>query len=75
MIRRAFRKRCPICGGGGLFVRWFQMKRHCPTCGLNTVRGEDGYTLGALWFNLLAAEGVTTASMVMTMVLTWPDVP
>jgi hypothetical protein len=51
------------------------MRAECPTCGLSFVRGEDGYTLGALWFNLIAAEAVTTTSLLVTAILTWPDVP
>lgn len=75
MLGRAIRRRCPVCGGGGLFRHWLHMKPSCPTCGLNFVRGEDGYTLGAYWFNLAAAEGVTTASMLTTVISTWPEVP
>ena len=75
MLGRAIRRRCPVCGGGDLFRHWLHMKPSCPTCGLNFVRGEDGYTLGAYWFNLAAAEGVTTASMLTTVISTWPEVP
>lgn len=75
MFGRALRRRCPVCGTGGLFSRWVRMKPSCSGCGLSFVRGEDGYTLGALWFNLLAAEAVTTGSMLTTAIVTWPDVP
>jgi uncharacterized protein (DUF983 family) len=75
MFGRAIRKKCPICGGGSLFRGWFHMKDHCPTCGLRTRRGEDGYTLGALWFNLFLAELITMAVFVGTLIRTWPDPP
>lgn len=75
MFRRAIRKRCPICGGGALFRGWFHMKEHCPTCGLRTRRGEDGYTLGAVWFNLFLAEVLTVSVFVTTLIRTWPDPP
>ncbi len=75
MFWRALRRRCPRCGGGDIFSSWFRMREECPTCGLHFVRGEDGYTLGALWFNLIAAEAVTTTTMLTTLIVTWPDVP
>jgi uncharacterized protein (DUF983 family) len=75
MLARALRKRCPICGGGPLFTGWFRMKDHCPSCGLRTRRGEDGYTLGALWFNLFLAELITMTVFVTTLARTWPNPP
>lgn len=75
MFLRAIRRRCPICGGGSLFTGWFRMKDHCPHCGIRMRRGEDGYTLGALWFNLLLAETITMAVFVGTLVRTWPSPP
>lgn len=75
MLLRALHKRCPICGGGPLFDGWFRMRDHCPDCGIKTRRGEDGYTLGALWFNLLIAESITTGLFVATLLRTWPDPP
>jgi len=38
-------------------------------------RGEDGYTLGALWFNLLLAEAITMSVFLGTLVATWPTPP
>ncbi|HWA58723.1 MAG TPA: DUF983 domain-containing protein [Gemmatimonadales bacterium] len=75
MFARALRRRCPVCGAGPLFQGWFRMKDHCPRCGIRTRRGEDGYTLGALWFNLFLAESITTAIFVTTLIRTWPDPP
>ncbi len=75
LFARALRRRCPICGGGPLFVNWLRMKDHCPSCGIRMRRGEDGYTLGALWFNLFLAELITTTSFVVTLARTWPTPP
>jgi uncharacterized protein (DUF983 family) len=75
MFARALRRQCPVCGAGPMFDGWFRMKEHCPTCGIRTRRGEDGYTLGALWFNLLLAESVTMTVFVVTLVRTWPNPP
>jgi hypothetical protein len=51
------------------------MVRECPRCGLVMQRGEDGYTLGALWFNLLMAEGFSTIVFLTTVIRTWPHPP
>lgn len=75
MFSRALRRRCPVCGGGPLFSGWFRMKDHCPRCGIRMRRGEDGYTLGALWFNLLLAESITMTAFVTTLIRTWPNPP
>jgi uncharacterized protein (DUF983 family) len=75
MFSRAIRKHCPICGSGELFHGWFRMKPSCPGCGLNFNRGDSGYALGAMWFNLLAAESVTVGSGLLTIIGTWPDPP
>lgn len=75
MFARALQRRCPVCGGGPLFRRWIVMVDHCPACGIRMRRGEDGYTLGALWFNLFLAELITTTTLVVTLVRTWPDPP
>jgi uncharacterized protein (DUF983 family) len=75
MFARAIGRRCPVCGGGPLFNGWLRMKDHCPSCGIRTRRGEDGYTLGALWFNLLLAESITMGVFITTLVLTWPSPP
>jgi uncharacterized protein (DUF983 family) len=75
MFARAIRKHCPACGGGGLFDGWFKMKPSCPTCGLHFNRGESGYALGAMWFNLLAAEAVTVGICLTVIIRTWPIPP
>jgi uncharacterized protein (DUF983 family) len=52
---RAIRRRCPNCGGKGVFSNWFSLKDQCPTCGAVFVR-EEGYFLGAYAINLIVAE-------------------
>ena len=44
LIRRAFRLRCPSCGEGPIFKRWWTYTEHrsCPSCGhLYDPRGES----------------------------------
>lgn len=72
---RALRLRCPQCGGGPIFVTWSHLVPNCPVCGLGLERGEQGYWLGAYFFNLMAVETVFTVWVVGFLVWTWPTPP
>lgn len=76
MFGRALRRRCPRCGGRGIFKNYFNMRERCPTCGIALDRGEsEDYWLGAYAVNLVVGE---TAAVVGTMIYifgTWPDTP
>lgn len=72
---RAVRRRCPACGKARLFAGWARMLHECPSCGLVLQRREDGYTLGALWLNLLFAELVTALLFLGVLIATWPAPP
>ncbi len=54
LLWRGVRKRCPECGGGGIYATWFRMKERCPTCGLRFER-EPGFFVGAYLINLALA--------------------
>ena len=75
MLRRALRLRCPHCGGGPVFVTWSRLVPSCPVCGLGFERGEQGYWLGAYFFNLMAVETVFAAWVVLVLWWSWPDPP
>jgi uncharacterized protein (DUF983 family) len=73
---RALTLRCPSCGGRGLFASWLRMKERCPRCGLALERGEGhDYWLGAMMFNLVVAELLFAALMLVVIVASWPRVP
>jgi uncharacterized protein (DUF983 family) len=55
LLGRALARRCPYCGGGGIFKGWFGLRDRCPTCGVSYDR-EEGYFLGAYAVNLIVAE-------------------
>lgn len=72
---RALRLRCPHCGGGPIFVSWWQLVPNCPVCGLGLERGEQGYWLGAYFFNLMAVETLFGVWMLVFLLLTMPSPP
>jgi uncharacterized protein (DUF983 family) len=72
---RALSLRCPHCGARGVTRRWVTVRPTCPRCGLRLDRGEPDYWIGAMLFNLIAAEILFAAGLVLTLVLTWPRPP
>lgn len=72
---RALRLRCPQCGRGRLFERWVHMRRRCDACGLILERGEEDYFIGAYMVNLIIAELIVIAAMLVVLLATWPAVP
>jgi hypothetical protein len=57
MVARGLRKKCPLCGSGGLFTGWFTMRDHCPRCGHRFERDSD-FFFGAYVMNLAITEGL-----------------
>ena len=50
ILHRSFQLRCPRCGQGKLFQKYFRMFSHCMTCDLKFER-ESGYFVGAMYLN------------------------
>lgn len=73
-IPRAFARRCPWCGGRGVFASFFELKRACPTCGYRFER-EEGYWVGAMIVVTGLLYVVFAALMLGVIALTHPDVP
>ncbi|MCU1455078.1 MAG: hypothetical protein JWN46_3224 [Acidimicrobiales bacterium] len=57
MLKRGLRKRCPRCGGNGLYESWFRMRPRCPRCGYKFER-EDGFFVGAWFVNFTVTEAL-----------------
>jgi len=74
MFWRGFTMRCPRCGSGRLFRRYFRMVADCPRCGLHFER-EQGYWSGALAINIIATGGLFAIAFVALLVATIPHVP
>jgi uncharacterized protein (DUF983 family) len=72
-LGRGLIRRCPRCGQGRLFTRWFTAPDTCPRCGLSFDRGE-GFWLGTMAVNMGATEATFGAIVVVWLVLVWPDV-
>lgn len=67
-------RRCPRCGAGHLFRRWFTLVPDCPRCRLHFER-EDGYWVGALTINIAITFAVFTLVFIALVAATAPDVP
>lgn len=75
MLARAIRRRCPLCGAGGLFHRWVEPRPACPRCQLRLDRGEGDFFLGAYVINFVVAELILAAFLALAVWWTWPAVP
>lgn len=74
MLRRALRRRCPLCGTKPIFDGWFQLRARCPGCNFSFER-EEGYWVGALIANIAIAEGLFGLLFLGGIIATYPDVP
>jgi hypothetical protein len=74
MLGRALLKRCPLCGAGHLFTRWFRMAERCPGCAYRFER-EEGFFLGAYVINLGIAQGLVILLAVVPLILRLSDDP
>jgi uncharacterized protein (DUF983 family) len=72
-ILRGTTRRCPRCGGGGLFESWFRIRSRCPRCSLRLEREEGGF-LGAMTINYVATALVFLVVMIVWLVRDLPDV-
>jgi uncharacterized protein (DUF983 family) len=67
-VMRAVRRRCPRCGGSGMWRSWLKMNERCAHCGLVFERGEAAdFWIGAYLINLVVAE----LSAVVLVALMW----
>jgi uncharacterized protein (DUF983 family) len=67
-------KRCPRCGSGHLFRRYFTIVPDCPRCGLHFER-ESGYWAGALAINIIVTGGLFAIVFVALLAATIPKIP
>jgi uncharacterized protein (DUF983 family) len=72
MLIRGLTKRCPWCGQGKLFRRWFTLIERCPKCGLRFER-EEGAFLGAMALNYGVTGVAFVALVVVWLAVTLPN--
>ncbi len=69
---RGIARRCPVCGGGRLFRRWFTIVENCPRCGFRLERIE-GHWLGALGINTMVSFAAVLVGVIAVFIATYPD--
>lgn len=74
MLWWGFTKRCPRCGAGHLFHRWFTIVTRCPRCHLHFER-EPGYWAGALAINIGVTSAVFVLTFAVALAITIPEIP
>lgn len=62
-LGRSAMRRCPYCGGDGIFKGWFSLKERCPHCNV-LFEPEDGYLLGGYVVNI----GITAVAAIVVVV-------
>jgi uncharacterized protein (DUF983 family) len=73
MFWRAARRRCPVCGSGHLFRRWFSMQERCPRCHIRLERVEGSWS-GSVGLNTVVTFTCLFLALIIGFFATWPDV-
>lgn len=73
VLLRGCTRRCPRCGSGHLFERWFTIRARCPRCGLRLEREEGGF-LGAMTVNYAVTTLVWLGFLAVWLAVDLPDV-
>ncbi|HLH63525.1 MAG TPA: DUF983 domain-containing protein [Ktedonobacteraceae bacterium] len=63
ILKRALLLRCPRCGRGKIFKRWFASYERCQVCNFMFER-EEGFYTGAIAINLVVSELIVTAVVI-----------
>ena len=74
LLIRGLTRRCPLCGGSGLFRRWFTIADRCPRCAFPLEERIEGHWLGALGINTIVSFGSLMLTLAIGFVVTYPDI-
>ena len=69
LLLRGITKKCPACGQGKLFTRWFNLAEDCPRCGLHFERIE-GHWMGAIGLNTIITFATLLVVLVTALIVT-----
>ena len=72
LVRRGVLRRCPLCGVGGVFESWFEVRDRCPRCNY-PIRREEGHWIGAVGINTIVTFGALLFTLVLGFALTWDE--
>ena len=70
LLGRGLARRCPLCGSGGLFTSFFEVRDRCPRCHF-PIRREEGHWLGAVGINTVVTLGLLLLTITVGFALTW----
>lgn len=68
ILRRGLRRRCPQCGQGKLFRRWYHLEDRCPYCSLSYEPLEGN----SYWF-MYYSTAIFTGVIIISMFLVRPE--
>jgi len=73
-VLRGLRRRCPLCGGRGIFTSWFGQAERCPRCNYPTTRVDDQW-IGSLGINTIVSFTLLVLVIAVGFAVTYPDPP
>ena len=73
LVRSALLRRCPVCGGKGIFSSYYKLKDRCPTCSYLFER-ESGYWVSAIIVNTAVTFALFGIFFVGSLIAMYPDV-
>jgi hypothetical protein len=59
----------------GLFRHWFRIVERCPRCNFRLEERIEGHWIGALGMNIIVSFAVLLITMVVALVLAYPEFP
>ena len=69
------RLRCPNCSRGKVLAGGFKVRERCSECCFRYERSDENYFQGAMFVNFMLGAGTFAVSLLLVLVLSWPDVP
>lgn len=68
VLLRGLRKRCPQCGVGKIFIRWYTIDNHCAQCHLDFIENQSN-----TWAFMYISTAFLTGLIIVAMLLIHPQ--